>query len=51
MKNKVNYIQVINLINLFHARRDKSNSETEAESRKMGRNSFGYDLVTDFHLY
>ena len=34
MKNKANYIEAIDFINLFHRRRDQSNSKNEAESRK-----------------
>ena len=41
MENKVNDIHTINFIVLFHTPRDQRNWKNEAESRKMGCDSFG----------
>ena len=40
MKNKVNYMQKIIFINLFHARRGKWRSKNKAESRKIASQLF-----------
>ena len=46
MENKVNHIQTIISINLFHKRWGKWNSKNKAESRKMGGcNRFQFFLV------
>ena len=36
MKSKVNHIQAINFINLFHICRDERNSKNEGKSRETG---------------
>ena len=36
MKNKVNYTQPINFINLFYTQQDKGNSKNKEQSRKNG---------------
>ena len=45
MGNKVNYIQTINFITLFHTPQDHGTKKSETESRKMGLRFF----PTNFH--
>ena len=51
-KNKVNYIEAVNFINLFLRQQNEWTSKNEGESRKSGLcDSFGCILVAEFQLY
>ena len=49
MLNKVNYIQAINFIKIFHTRRDKGNPKNKVESRKIGFSSVRCILMAEFY--
>ena len=40
MKNKVNYLQATNFVNLFYTQQDKWNSKNEAEPKCESRSYF-----------
>ena len=47
--NKVNYVQAINFLSLFHVRREECNSKYEAESREAILSDVF--LVAVYHFY